>query len=150
MESTENALRLMTPRIFILGASAFMFKLILIGLGGFTGALLRYGLSGLIQALSRSLAFPYGTLTTNLVGCLLIGGFSQLADSNDMFTTETRAFVFIGLLGAFTTFSTFGNETYNLFRDGQSLLSLANVGLHLILGLGAIWLGREIVLIFFK
>lgn len=122
-----------------------MYKLFLIGLGGFTGALLRYGLSGLVQNWSKSISFPYGTLATNLLGCLLIGSLSQLAETYGVFSTETRAFVFVGLLGAFTTFSTFGNETFNLLREGETFLSFANMGLHLILGLGAIWLGRIMI-----
>jgi len=140
----------MTPRKFRLGVSAIMYKLFLIGLGGFTGALLRYGVSGLVQIWSKSISFPYGTLATNLFGCLLIGSLSQLAESFGVFSSDTRDFIFVGLLGAFTTYSTFGNETLNLFREGESTLSLANIGLHLILGIGAIWLGRALVLAFWK
>ena len=55
-----------------------MSKLIIIGLGGFIGALVRYGLSGFVQALSKNINFPYGTLAINLLGCLLIGTFTQL------------------------------------------------------------------------
>lgn len=123
-----------------------MYKIFIIGLGGFTGALLRYGLSGVVQNWSKSISFPYGTLATNLLGCLLIGLFSQLTESYGLFSEETRGFVFIGLLGAFTTYSTFGNETLNMLRGGEAMLSIVNVGLHLILGLGAIWLGRIMVI----
>jgi CrcB protein len=66
-------------------------------------------------------------------------------ESYGIFSSETRGFVLIGLLGAFTTYSTFANETANLARDGQGALSLANMGLHLFLGLAAVWLGRVIV-----
>lgn len=124
-----------------------MYKLFLIGLGGFMGALLRYGVSGLVQNWSKSISFPYGTLAVNLLGCFIIGSLSQLAESRGVFSPEARSFLFIGLLGAFTTYSTFGNETVNLMMDGQNLRSLANIGLHLVLGLGAVWLGRVIVLI---
>jgi len=86
-----------------------MNNLLLIGLGGFMGALLRYGVSGFIQNWSKSLTFPYGTLTVNLIGCLLIGIFTQLAESRGIFSPEARSIVLIGLFGAFTTFSTFGN-----------------------------------------
>lgn len=122
-----------------------MYKLFLIGLGGFAGALLRYGFSGLVQNLSKSITFPYGTLAVNLIGCLAIGVLSQLVESYGLFSPETRSFVLVGVLGAFTTYSTFANETVNLARDGQGALSLANMGLHLVLGLGAVWLGRVIV-----
>lgn len=123
-----------------------MYKLFLIGVGGFTGALLRYGLSGFVQNWSKSISFPYGTLATNLLGCFLIGLFSQLAESYGVFSDDTRGFVFVGLLGAFTTYSTFGNETFNMLREGEAFLSFANIGLHLILGLGTIWLGRIMVI----
>ena len=122
-----------------------MYKLFLIGLGGFAGALLRYGVSGLVQNWSNSVSFPYGTLAVNLLGCFLIGSLSYLAEAYGVFSVETRAFVFVGLLGAFTTYSTFGNESFNLLREGETFLSFANIGLHLILGLGAIWLGRIMV-----
>jgi CrcB protein len=119
-----------------------MTKLFLIGMGGFAGTLLRYGISGLIQNLSKSIAFPYGTLAVNLLGCLAIGFLSQLAESYGVFSSEARTFVFVGLLGAFTTYSTFASETVNLARDGQGSLALANLGLHIFLGLAAVWLGR--------
>jgi len=117
-------------------------KLLLAGIGGFIGSALRYAATGYVQQLSRSPAFPYGTLAVNLIGCFLIGFLSQLAESRGLFTAEARTFVFIGILGGFTTFSAFGNETMNLWREGQNSLALANVAAHLVLGLGAVWVGR--------
>jgi len=122
-----------------------MQNLLLIGLGGFMGALLRYSVSGLIQNLSKSMSFPYGTLVVNLLGCLLIGALSQVAEIRGVISPEARSFIFIGLLGAFTTFSTFGNDTVSLFREGENLLSYINIGLHLVLGLSAVWLGQSLV-----
>jgi CrcB protein len=122
-----------------------MQNLLLIGLGGFMGALLRYSVSGMVQSWSKSLSFPYGTLVVNLLGCLLIGALSQVAEVKGVLSTEARSFIFIGLLGAFTTFSTFGNDTVSLFREGKDLLSLVNIGLHLVLGLSAVWLGQSLV-----
>ena len=122
-----------------------MQNILLIGLGGFTGALLRYSVSGLVQQWSKSSHFPYGTLVVNLVGCLLIGVLSQVAEVRGFVSAEVRAFVFIGLLGAFTTFSTFGNDTVSLFQEGKDYLSFLNIGLHLVLGLSAVWLGRTLV-----
>jgi CrcB protein len=117
-------------------------NLLFIGFGGFLGSILRYVFSGVVQGLLQSADFPYGTIAVNISGCLVIGFLSQLAESQGTFTSETRAFLFIGLLGGFTTFSTFGNETLNLFRDSENLLALLNVGMHMVLGLGAVWLGR--------
>ncbi len=122
-----------------------MQNLLLIGIGGFMGALLRYGVSGFIQNWSKSINFPYGTLVVNLLGCLLIGALSQVAGTRGVISSEARSFIFIGLLGAFTTFSTFGNDTVSLFREGENLLSYVNIGLHLVLGLSAVWLGQTLV-----
>lgn len=119
-----------------------MSKIILVGLGGFIGSVLRYLASGCVQQWTKSVDFPYGTLTVNFIGCLIIGFLSQLAETRGAFSAEVRAFVFVGALGGFTTFSTFGNETMNLWRDSESLLALANIIAHLVLGLGAVWLGR--------
>ena len=121
-----------------------MGKLFLAGIGGFVGSSLRYALTGYVQTWSRSIDFPYGTLAVNLIGCFLIGLLSQLAESRGVFTAESRTFVFIGILGGFTTFSAFGNETMNLWRDGENLLAMANVAAHLLLGLGAVWASRAL------
>jgi CrcB protein len=127
-----------------------MYKLLLIGFGGLIGTLLRYSFSGIVQYWSKSISFPYGTLSVNILGCFIIGALSQLVESRGVLSPEIRSFVFIGILGAFTTYSTFGNETVNLMKDGENLLSLANIGLHLLLGLGAVGLGRIIVLFIWR
>jgi CrcB protein len=119
-------------------------KVLLVGLGGFIGSILRYVFSGFIQQLSHSAAFPFSTLAVNSLGCLLIGFLSQLSDMHGLFTPEARLLVFVGLLGGFTTFSAFGNETYYLAQDGQTLASVLNVAAHLSLGLGAVWAGRAL------
>jgi len=121
-----------------------MERLLWIGLGGFVGSVLRYLASGLVQSLARNASFPLGTLAVNAAGCLVIGLLSQWSDSRGAFSPEARSLVFVGILGGFTTFSTFSNETMNLLRDGQLPAALANVGAHLVLGLGAVWLGRTI------
>lgn len=121
-----------------------MGKLFLAGIGGFIGSSLRYAVTGYVQTWSRSIDFPYGTLAVNLIGCFLIGFLSQLAESRGVFTAESRTFVFIGILGGFTTFSAFGNETMNLWRNGENLLAMANVAAHLLLGLGAVWASRAL------
>lgn len=121
-----------------------MGKLFLAGLGGFIGSSLRYAATGYAQQLSRRTDFPYGTLAVNLTGCFIIGFVSQLAESRGVFTAESRTFVFIGILGGFTTFSAFGNETMNLWREGQNILAMVNVAGHIILGLGLVWVGRAL------
>jgi CrcB protein len=121
-----------------------MTKILLVGIGGLVGSILRYLFSGYVQGLSQSAAFPFSTLAVNTLGCLAIGFLSQLSDSHGLFTPETRLLVFVGLLGGFTTFSTFGNETLYLAQDGETMASMLNVAAHLSLGLGAVWLGRAV------
>ena len=77
-----------------------------------------------------------------LIGCLLIGFLSALVEIKAMFSPETRSFVLIGLLGAFTTFSTFGNETLHLIRESRMELALLNAGGQVVLGVLLVWLGR--------
>ena len=127
-----------------------MEKFLLVGTGGFIGTVLRYWVSGYIQQFARNNLFPFGTLAVNFLGCLLIGLLSQLAEDYGAFSVETRSLVFIGVLGGFTTFSAFGNETLNLLRDGQNLLAFANVSSQLILGLGGVWLGRTLAYLIWR
>lgn len=121
-----------------------MDKAIYVGIGGFIGSVLRYWVSGIAQQLANNPAFPVGTLAVNLVGCLVIGFLSQLADARGIFTPEARLLVLVGLLGGFTTFSTFGNETMNFLRGGEGVAALLNVGIHIFAGLAAVWLGRTL------
>ncbi len=115
--------------------------LFLIGTGGFIGSILRYLVSGYAQQLSKSIQFPFGTLAVNLVGCALVGFLAELADHRGVIPAETRSFLIVGILGGFTTFSAFGNETMNLLRDGELWLACGNIIGHTVLGLGAVWLG---------
>lgn len=115
--------------------------LFLIGTGGFIGSILRYLLSGYVQQLSKSFQFPFGTLAVNIVGCAIIGFLAELADHRGVISGETRAFLMVGLLGGFTTFSAFGNETMNLLRDGELWLAGGNVLGHILLSFAAVWLG---------
>ncbi len=117
-------------------------KLLWVGLGGFAGAILRYLVSGWAQGASGSASFPYGTLAVNVLGCLVIGVLSYLADARGFLSAEARLLIMVGVLGAFTTFSTFGNETLNLLRDGEVLAASLNVTANVVLCLGAVWAGR--------
>lgn len=113
----------------------------MVGSGGFIGALARYGLSGLVHRQVPFATFPYGTMAVNLMGCCAIGVIAGLAESRQLFGPEFRTFALIGLLGGFTTFSTFGYETFAMLRDAEYLRVAANVGVHVILGLALVWLG---------
>lgn len=127
-----------------------MEKILLVGLGGFIGSVFRYLLSGLAQQISRSASFPHGTLVVNVFGCFLIGLLTYLAESRGLFTDESRAFVFVGVLGGFTTFSTFGNETMKLLRDGESFLASVNIAAHVLLGLAFVWIGLKTAYIIWR
>lgn len=125
-------------------SSELILRLLLIGVGGAAGAVLRFLFSSWVQARSGFHAYPFGTLSVNLLGCLLIGFLSGLADSRSMFSAEIRSFLIIGCLGAFTTFSSFGNETLNLLQAGRLELALLNIGAQVVLGLMLVWLGRTL------
>lgn len=118
-----------------------MRNILFVGLGGFAGSVLRYLVSGWVQRLSDTSLFPYGTLSVNVVGCLVIGLLGGWADNTELFNPAVRLFLLLGLLGGFTTYSTFGYETMALLRDRQTTAALGYVGLHLVLGLGAVALG---------
>lgn len=121
-----------------------MTNILLVGVGGFIGSVMRYLASGYVQQVTKSVDFPYGTLAVNVIGCFVIGFLSQLAEGRGVLTGESRLFVLTGILGGFTTFSSFGNETMNLVRDSQMMNAFANVGANVVIGLFAVWLGRTV------
>lgn len=85
--------------------------------------------------------FPLGTFAVNMIGCLIIGYLMQLSESRGVLQGDWRLFVFVGLLGGFTTFSSFGLETFYLLRDGEYIYAIANAVGQLVLGLMLVWLG---------
>ncbi len=118
-----------------------MLQTLLAGLGGFIGSILRYLTGMMVYRLFDYPTFPYGTLIVNLVGCFVIGTLSGLAETRDAFTPELRIFVFIGILGGFTTFSSFGYDTIGLLRAGSYLYAFLNVFIQVVVGLLAVWAG---------
>ena len=102
-----------------------MDRLLLIAVGGALGALLRFGVSGMAYRLAGD-GFPWGTLAVNLAGCLVIGVLWAAFERTPI-PAHWSAFLFVGLLGAFTTYSTFALESMNLLRDGETMLALMNV-----------------------
>jgi fluoride exporter len=120
-----------------------MVKLLLIAAGGAVGTLLRYLVSGWGQSLVGGW-FPLGTLIVNVTGCLLIGVLGAYFAGPQLVREEYRMAVMIGALGAFTTFSTFGFETFALARDGELRWALANLLLSNGLGLVGVWLGYRV------
>lgn len=84
------------------------------------------------------------------MGCALIGFLAQLADQRGVISGEARAFLMVGILGGFTTFSAFGNETMNLLRDGELTLGFGNIVGHTVLGLVAVWAGYSTAYLLWK
>jgi len=121
-----------------------MSNIILVGVGGFIGSVGRYLLGGWVHRLMDNAWFPYGTLAVNICGCFLIGLLGGLFDTRQVLGPEARMFLFIGVLGGFTTFSSFGYETMALARDGEFLAAGANIALQIVLGLGSVWLGNVV------
>ena len=119
-----------------------MIRIVLVGVGSLVGGVLRYGLSTWVHRVLDNPWFPYGTLAVNVLGCLVIGFLAGLAETRTAFTSEARLFLFVGILGGFTTFSSFALETFSLARDTQNVAALINIGLQLILGLLAVWIGN--------
>lgn len=117
-----------------------MLQLIAIAVGGAIGAVLRFVMSnGVYKLLGRD--FPYGTLAVNVLGSLLIGLLFILLIEKLTVTAEWRAGLIVGLLGAFTTFSTFSLETFTLLDEGAFIKAGLNVLLSVVLCLSATWLG---------
>ncbi|MCG7914651.1 camphor resistance protein CrcB [Candidatus Thiodiazotropha endoloripes] len=117
-----------------------MYQLLVIASGGAVGALFRFWVSsGVYGVLGRG--FPYGTLVVNVLGSLVMGFLYVLFIERMAVSTEWRAGLLIGFLGAFTTFSTFSMETLNLLEQAEVLKAGLNVLLSVVACLLACWLG---------
>jgi len=117
-----------------------MRAVLLIAVGGAAGAVLRYWVStGVYVALGRS--FPYGTLAVNVLGSGIMGFLYVLLLERITVAAEWRAVLLVGLLGAFTTFSTFSIETLGLVEEGEPLRALVNIGANVVMCLFAVWMG---------
>ena len=120
-----------------------MTRFVLIACGGGAGAVLRYLASGWGQRLTAG-TFPIGTLLVNLLGCLLIGFLGSLFAGPVIVREEYRFALLVGFLGGFTTFSTFGYETFLLLADREWWQAVTNVVASNVLGLAAVWIGYRL------
>jgi CrcB protein len=112
----------------------------LVGIGGFLGSVARY-LVAILFAGYLSSAFPFATLTVNVVGCFLIGILFALSDRGNTLSPEWRIFLTTGFCGGFTTFSTFSYESLRLMQDGEFLYLALNVLISVVAGFAATYLG---------
>ncbi len=117
-----------------------LLNLLLIAIGGALGSTARYLFSLLIQRASGTL-FPIGTFAVNCVGCLVFGAIAGAAEQRVQVAPELRLFLLVGILGGFTTFSSYAFESFVLVRDGQFAAALVNIVGQVIAGLGGMWIG---------
>ena len=117
-----------------------MTNIISIAIGGAFGSLCRHGMSNGIYILLGK-GFPYGTLAVNILGSIIMGSVYVLMVERAVISEELRAGITIGLLGAFTTFSTFSIETLNLIESGEIVKAGLNVFLSVVLCISACWIG---------
>ena len=115
----------------------------LVALGGALGSVARYLVASAIQRFVAPV-FPYGTFTVNIGGCFVAGALIARFEMHGLESPAARAFVFVGVLGGFTTFSTFGLETFEFINDGQWNKAILNVLLSNTACLVAVWLGYRI------
>lgn len=112
-----------------------------VAVGGALGSVARHLVNvEMAQRLEQST--PYATFVVNVIGCLVIGVLAGLAASGRLpLSPVVRTFVFVGILGGFTTFSAFGLDTFTLARGGHLVTAFWNVAGQITLGLGSVWLG---------
>jgi len=121
---------------------------LVIGLGGALGSMLRFGLGSWIDsgAAKGNVIFPWGTIVVNIPGCLVIGFIAAISagEGRIILSSLTRQFIMIGILGGYTTFSSFSLQTLLLAQDGQWWGATANVVLSVVLCLVGVWLGATL------
>ena len=115
-------------------------NLFLIAIGGALGSTARYLFAMSVQRASGSL-FPFGTFAVNVVGCILFGAIAGAAEQRVQLTPELRMFLLVGVLGGFTTFSSYTFETLALVRDGQFAWGAINLGGQVVAGFAGMWAG---------
>jgi CrcB protein len=116
---------------------------LLVAVGGAIGSVARYALSTFVLRATGTL-FPLGTFVVNAAGCLCFGLVAGAAEQRITLTPEARALILVGVLGGFTTFSSYVFESAGLIRDGQMTAAVLNIGGQVVAGLAAFWIGTAI------
>ncbi|MFA0821325.1 MAG: fluoride efflux transporter CrcB [Methanomethylovorans sp.] len=123
-----------------------MYTVLLIGIGGFIGAILRYTIGGWVQNSFSN--FPFGTLTVNIIGSFFLGLIMYLSEYQGVFSDQTRMFLTIGMIGAFTTLSTFSYESFRLLERSEFTLLTINLTATVLLSMFAVYIGKTVALSF--
>jgi fluoride exporter len=118
-------------------------RILLVAAGGAFGSVCRYALGGFVHRYTSS-SFPYGTFVVNVTGCLVFGIVAALVEEKAVIGPAARTFLLIGVLGGFTTFSSFTFETFGLLRDLEVGRALVNAAGQVVVGAFAMWLGYVI------
>lgn len=124
-----------------------MLEVILVAVGGAIGSTARY-LVSTWAATRYGAEFPYGTLIVNIVGCFIIGVFMTLATERLSISPYWRLFITVGFVGGMTTFSSFSYETIHLLQEADMLRAFYNIGLNILVGFSATWLGIGVARLF--
>lgn len=124
-----------------------MLKYLLIGTGGFLGSVLRYWTSVNAYKIFGE-NFPYGTFVVNVLGCLLIGFIAEISENRFLVSPEIRIFLMIGFIGGYTTFSTFGYETFVLLQGKDYLTAFTNIFFSVIVCIASVWIGTQLAKLF--
>lgn len=121
-----------------------MRQTLLVGLGGGLGAIARFQVGRLVLRRLADTHFPVGTVLINVTGCLLAGVLAGLVEKHDALGGSTRLFLLVGVLGGYTTFSSFGLETILLLQRHEPGAAALNVAVSVAAGLAAVWLGLRL------
>lgn len=119
-----------------------MYTWIAVAVGGALGSVARHGVNRVVHQAWPSLRFPLATVLVNIAGCCAIGVLAGLVATGRLpMRASWREFLFVGVLGGFTTFSTFGLETITLVRSGDTSHAVLNTLLQVVCGFAAVYLG---------
>lgn len=110
-------------------------------IGGALGTVCRYGLSSFVYSTLKQPTFPYANLIINVSGSFLIGLLAEMFEARLLVSPEVRVMLLTGILGGYTTFSSFSFETFSLLRDGEITLAALNISASVLLGLVGVWAG---------
>lgn len=122
-----------------------MKQMLYVGIGGFIGSILRYGIGALMLPRLADWKFPLNTVLVNISGCLAAGLLAGVMEKHRLFGPDVKLFIFIGLLGGFTTFSAFALETVTLIQRNALGTAIVNVAVSVVFGILALWLGMKAV-----